>query len=185
VIWADQLFNERLPENLVVRDLIKRIAAIAALPRDERKTLYEKGSILKRLPISYEDVLAGYKARATDWQMRATLAEPDSTCDIDYYRFWDWFRVASVLGVFINDIQSLSLKEAAFDLASAYIEVLQGIAHNVVVLNQEGSFLTTEMVGKIAGSLRPLIGMLPEGPETWMLSRYANLTLERLGYSLP
>lgn len=151
---------------------------------NSRHIKYYSLLILRLFSYSYEDVLAGYKARATDWQMRATLAEPDSTCDIDYYRFWDWFRVASVLGVFINDIQSLSLKEAAFDLASAYIEVLQGIAHNVVVLNQEGSFLTTEMVGKIAGSLRPLIGMLPEGPETRMLSRHANLTLERLDYSL-
>ena len=89
-----------------------------------------------------------------------------------------------MLGVFINNMQSLSLKEAAFDLASAYIEVLQGIAHNVVVLDRKGSFLTTEMVGKIAGSLRTLLEMLPEGMETWVLSRYANLTLERLGYSL-
>jgi hypothetical protein len=162
---------------------MKRIGAIGALPIDDRKTLYADGSILKRIPISYEGVLSGYKARAQDWQSRAAQADPDDVSNIDYYRFWDWFRVGSVLGVLVKDMESMSIEEAAFDLTSAYVEVLQGIAHSVVVLDQEGSFLTTETARKIAGSLRPLIDMLPEGPGTWMLSRYADLTLERLGYS--
>lgn len=88
--------------------------------------MFAEDTLKARVPISYEGVLAGYRARANDWETRAALQD-DGT--FDYYRFWDWFRIGAILSVLVRERKTLSLAEAGFDLTYAY---LKGIAHRVV-----------------------------------------------------
>jgi hypothetical protein len=123
------LFTERLSEAFVLKDLLERVATIARLHAQERLKLFAEDTLKARVPISYEGVLAGYRARANDWETRAALQD-DGT--FDYYRFWDWFRIGAILSVLVRERKTLSLAEAGFDLTYAYLMLLQGIAHRVV-----------------------------------------------------
>lgn len=181
VLWADQFFRERIAESFAVQDLMDRLRVIAAFLPEERRKMYASGDMLQYAPVSYDGVFTGYKTRAKNREVQQALADEDP--DAAYYRFWDWYRAASVLGVLVRELNRVSLSEAAFDLTYAYTQVLQGIAHRVVALDEEGSFLTSEMTRKMAASLTPLIDMLPEGPGTRVMRQYADATLERLGYS--
>jgi hypothetical protein len=181
VLWADQLFDESIAESFVARDLIERLATLAGLAPAERKRLHEEDRVLELVPVSCLGLLEAYRERANRRQIDATFAAPEARAAIDYYRFWDWWRVAAVLGVLVHDTQELSMDEAAEGLAWAYIDVLQGVAHGVVELDQDGSFLTREVILKLAGSLDPLIARLAAGPGREALSRLADATLARLG----
>jgi hypothetical protein len=179
VLWADHLFTERLSEAFVLKDLLERVATIARLPAQERLKLFAEDGLKARVPISYEGVLAGYRARANDWETRAALQD-DGT--FDYYRFWDWFRIGAILGVLVRERKTLSLDEAGFDLTYAYLMLLQGIAHRVVPIGAPGSFLTSDFVDGVASTVQNLLGTL--GPRAWPVKRLAELTFARLGYTL-
>lgn len=181
VLWVNQLFTEKLAKSLVMEDLLQRVASIARLPPDERLRLLAEGRLHTRVPLSYESVLAGYNARANDWEARAALQDDGS---VDYYRFWDWFRKAAILGVLIREFKTLSLEEALFDLAYSYIMVLQGIGHHVVPVGAPGSFLTTELVEKLASSLRAMLDKMPNDGRASPIRALAELTLRRLGFAL-
>jgi hypothetical protein len=181
VIWANQLFNERISENFVAQDLFVRIAAIAGLSLDERRKIYTDDEMRRKFRVTYEGVLEGYKSRLNKWEVQAALGEES---DVSYYRFWDRLREAWVIGILVKELETLSLEQAAFDLAYAYIEVLQGMAYGVVALDQEGSYLTTTKAQKMAASLHPIIDNISGvGPGIRALRSYADMTLARLGYS--
>ena len=74
------------------------------------------------------------------------------------------------------------MADAAFDFAYTYLEILQGIAAGIVRLDRPGSFLTRDVVLKIACSVPKFIGYLPENGR-WALERLAELTFDKLGLS--
>lgn len=179
VVWANEFFTSPLHESFVVKDLLQRLAEIAELSADERRRRYAEGKMQARFPIQYAEVLKGYQDRIRDWEVRAALSGDPQGCN-NYCRFWDQFRAAAVLGIQIA-AGTRTLVDAAFDLSYTYIEILQGIAADVVPLDQPGSFLTTDVVRKIAGSVPKLISYLPENGGKSMVQTFAALTFQRLG----
>lgn len=78
------------------------------------------------------------------------------------------------------DARTRTLVDAAFDLSYTYIEILQGIGAGVVPLDQPKSFLTTDVVRKIAGSAPKLISYLPKNGGKSIGQTFAALTFQRL-----
>lgn len=175
ITWANQLFTERISESFVASDLIKRLRTIAGLSSQDRRELYRTGEMAARLPLSSISLRSGYKERLNQRQIELALSEPDAATY--HYQFWDWYRLASVLGC-LHRIEDYPMEEMAFDLAYAYIEVLQGIAHGMVPSEEEGSFINDDLQVKLATTVYTLIKRYPERVAT--LENYARATFDRL-----
>jgi hypothetical protein len=178
VVWADQLFTEKLADTFVIKDLIARMDTIANLPVEERRAAYAAGRMTTRVPVSYAGVKEGYVARAAAWEAQMA-ASPDPA--LAYYRFWDHFRASAVLGALMTDLGALTLEHAVRDLAYLYTELLRGIANRVVSLDQPDSFLTTDFMLKLAGSVRSLIRKLPQDDEALKIAGVAMAAFQQLG----
>jgi hypothetical protein len=115
-------------------------------------------------------------AAAREWDTRRSLGEGDPRAD--YYYLWHWFRAAVAVGC-LDKFESVPLETLAFDFAYGYLEVLQGIAYNVVPVGGPGSFVTRDLVMKLVSSVRTMLVRYPD--QVGVLSSYADATFARLG----
>lgn len=149
-IWADELHTVPILGSFMVSDLIARLNSIARLPNARLRSMGRSG-LAEHFPTTYVSVEEGLRARLRDRAIERVLSSPDAARD--YYDFWDWFRVAQAVGVTLRDGGSKDPRPRRFDLAYAYLMLLQGIAAGVVTLNDDASFLDDEFALKLAESI--------------------------------
>jgi hypothetical protein len=81
----------------VIRDLIARIDAIAALPDEERRRLIDPVLRDEAFPIDLESI-----AQAYELQTRMEAMRQDDDARLRYYGFWQLFRASSIRGVLMS-----------------------------------------------------------------------------------
>ena len=173
-VWGNQLFDERLSETFVARDLVERIGRIARASTSERFEAYAEG-IRSRFPVSSEPLHRAYQARISDTQVAMSLGEPDP--ELEFVYFWDNFRFLSVLWC-RNRFDDVPLEDLAFDLTQVQLVILQGIAHGVVPLGADESFMTDDFAMKLAQTAYTLIRRFPQ--RAAILEGLARRTFDRL-----
>jgi hypothetical protein len=134
------------------------------------------GQVRARAPVSLQRLLDGHMAAAKEWGMTRVLGEGDSRAD--YYYFWHWFRAAVAAGC-LHKFEDVPLETFAFDFVYGYLEVLQGIAYSVVPVGGKGSFVTRDLVMKLASTVRTMLVRYPN--QVGVLGSYADATFARLG----
>ncbi|HYC89538.1 MAG TPA: hypothetical protein VEO54_10040 [Thermoanaerobaculia bacterium] len=80
VIWADTLHTESLTDAFVLKDLLARIDAIAALPDEERRRLIDPVLRDEAFPIDLESI-----AQAYELQTRMEAMQQDGDDRLRYY----------------------------------------------------------------------------------------------------
>jgi hypothetical protein len=97
-VWADSLHTHPLPDASVVRDLIARMAAIAALPDADRALLTDRSTRDAAFPIDLRPIAEDYESTA---MLDSVYQDHDDR--VRYYGFWRLFRAASILGCLMVD----------------------------------------------------------------------------------
>lgn len=93
--WANSLHTTPLIEQDVIKDLVARIAAILALPEDERRGLVQRGALDQEHPISLMPLAERYERDVT---IDLTFGDQDSEL-LRYEAFWRLFRAGAIRGV--------------------------------------------------------------------------------------
>jgi hypothetical protein len=175
-LWADRLFTERLSASFAVADLVERLKSLGALRPEERRDAYATGRVRTLAPVSSRRLFDGHMAAAREWDTRRSLGEGDPRAD--YYYLWHRFRSAVAVGC-LHTFEHVPLETLAFDFVYGYLEVLQGIAYNVVPVDGPGSFVTRDLVMKLVSTVRTMMIRYPD--QVGVLSSYADATFARLG----
>jgi hypothetical protein len=97
-VWADSLHTDPLPDAPVVRDLVARMAAIAALPDADRARLTDRSTRDAAFPIDLRPIAAHYESTAMWDSLHQDLDDR-----IRYYGFWRLFRAAAIVGGLMVD----------------------------------------------------------------------------------
>ena len=92
VIWIDDFHTESLMDSALVKDLIARMARIAALDDTERLRLADRAARDEAFPVDLRPIAAHYEFEAR-WESQ----RQDEDDRVRYYCFWKLFRAAHLL----------------------------------------------------------------------------------------
>jgi len=157
VIWADQLHDELLVENFVIKDLLERITNLATDDSDKRKEAYKNPKRLNEIyPITYKGVLEGYLNRVDKWNTIMALSEKN----VSYYKFWDYVRISFIIGIHLTSLNTQDESDLYHKLAYAYCNIIQYLVLNPADLEMNNSFLTKEFFANILNSIEPILNKI-------------------------
>lgn len=135
-IWADEFHSRSLTDSPLVTDLIARMAAIAALPEDERLPLIDRRARDEAFPVDLSPI-------AHHYEVSALLGSHNQDEDkrVRYYGFWELFRATSIRGVLMmNGDDSFANRSR---MADAYIQM------SAIMLDNEREGDRIVMVGDL------------------------------------
>jgi hypothetical protein len=115
-IWMDSFHTEALADSPVIKDLLTRMAEIAALPEEDRRRFIAPAARDEAYPVDLLPLALHYRndvAWSSQWQ--------DEDDRVRYYGFWKLFRAASILGArMMKGDDSFDNRSA---LSSAYVQM--------------------------------------------------------------